>query len=425
MKWERFTAPRRSPVRSPGIDALRGTIDRFAAEIAWLKIGKAPLLSELGRRLLARPFPAHAACRILIAYCDNMLAYPQFNAFLRYADRFAGHGVHFRAVPWSALDPDSLPPGLDALFLQSDYEPETGELEQLLSRLKARSPSLRIAYFDWSAPADIRFAERVEPWVCSYVKKSLLRDRAAYLVPTRGHTNLSDHFGERFGTENPPCSWTVPPRAIPKLVVGPSFSTAKTLIPLFERRQPPAGERPIDLHARIQSVGTPWYHAMREEAVAAVKSRFHDLRVASQGKVPKRQFMKELSQSKLCFSPFGYGEICLRDLEAVAAGAVIVKPDMSHVETDPNIYIPFETYIPVRWDLADLDARVREALADPARLKRMADRAFAVVREHLEGPKLLDQVQDLVGFSFIHAPTAIPAFGPRGAPAPARELAFQ
>ena len=38
---------------------------------------------------------------------------------------------------------------------------------------------------------------------------------------------------------------------------------------------------------------------------------------------------------------------------AVLTGAVLLKPDMSHVETDPDIFVPWETYAPLAWDLSD------------------------------------------------------------------------
>jgi hypothetical protein len=333
-----------------------------------------------------------------LVYQDDSLAYPQFAPFLRYAKRFAARGIHFRAIPYGELDPQNLPEGVDAVFIQSSYTPAPAELEALLTALKAAKPALRIAYFDWFAPADIRFAERVEEWVSGYVKKSLLRDRSTYLRPPIGHTNLTDHFSARFGTENPPCEWTVPAGVIPKLVVGPSFSTSPQLIGLFERDRLPAEHpRPIDLHARIATRGSPWYEAMRSEAAAAVAVDLADLNVASEGMVSKSRYMRELGRSKLCFSPFGYGEVCWRDFEAVAVGSVLVKPDMSHLETNPDIYRPFETYIPVRWDLADLGERVRDALADQRQLRRMAVQAFEVVRDHLRGPALMDLASRLAG----------------------------
>jgi len=46
----------------------------------------------------------------------------------------------------------------------------------------------------------------------------------------------------------------------------------------------------------------------------------------------------------------------------------------------------------VRWDLTDLDERVRAALADPTGMSRMATRAFEEVRDHLRGSALFDLV---------------------------------
>jgi hypothetical protein len=356
------------------------------------------VLSHLASGLLGRPFASKPDCRILLAYQNDVLAYPQFAAFFRYAGRFAAAGLQFRAIQYRDLYRRELPPTLNALFLQSSYSPADGELESLLSSIRKSNPQLPIAYFDWFAPADIRFADRVEPWVSAYVKKSLLWDRSAYLTPSIGHTHLGDSFAERLGTDNPPLEWRTPAAILPKLVVGPAFSTSPDLVGYFERDTLPAeGARPIDLHARIATRGTPWYSAMRNEAAATVEANFGDLNVASRGMIPKSRYMRELGQSKLCFSPFGYGEVCWRDFEAVAVGTVLVKPDMGHLETNPDIYRPFETYIPVRWDLADLGQRVREALADPEGRRRMTERAFEVVRDHLRGPALIDLAMRLVG----------------------------
>ena len=43
-----------------------------------------------------------------------------------------------------------------------------------------------------------------------------------------------------------------------------------------------------------------------------------------------------MRHSRICISPFGYGEICWRDFEAILCGCLVVKPDMSHVETNPS-----------------------------------------------------------------------------------------
>ena len=77
-------------------------------------------------------------------------------------------------------------------------------------------------------------------------------------------------------------------------------------------------------------------------------------RVETAPDLPRRRFLAELRAAKLCFSPFGYGEICWRDIEAIACGAVLVKPDMAHLITRPDLYEDGVTYVACRWDYADL-----------------------------------------------------------------------
>lgn len=72
------------------------------------------------------------------------------------------------------------------------------------------------------------------------------------------------------------------------------------------------------------------------------------------GKVSFKKYNDELHNSKMGISPFGWGEICYRDFEIMIAGAILIKPDVSHLETYPDYFIGHETYIPTRWDHKDL-----------------------------------------------------------------------
>ena len=70
--------------------------------------------------------------------------------------------------------------------------------------------------------------------------------------------------------------------------------------------------------------------------------------------VSQNHFYKELNQSKIVLSPFGWGEVCFRDFEAIVSGSMLLKPSMDHLVTWPNIYVPYETYVPIDWDASDL-----------------------------------------------------------------------
>jgi|TARA_R100000030_G_scaffold100338_2_gene93139 hypothetical protein len=72
------------------------------------------------------------------------------------------------------------------------------------------------------------------------------------------------------------------------------------------------------------------------------------------GRLPKEEYLKELWQSKIALSPFGQGEICYRDFELMQFGTLMVKPDMSGINTFPNPYIENETYVAVKPDWSDI-----------------------------------------------------------------------
>lgn len=58
--------------------------------------------------------------------------------------------------------------------------------------------------------------------------------------------------------------------------------------------------------------------------------------------------------SRIAISPFGMGEVCCRDFEAIAEGCVLVKPAMDSIKTIPDVFVDGETYCSVRVDFADL-----------------------------------------------------------------------
>jgi len=71
------------------------------------------------------------------------------------------------------------------------------------------------------------------------------------------------------------------------------------------------------------------------------------------GRISLWKYTKELSKTIAMLSPFGWGEICYRDFEAILNKNLLVKPDMKHIETWPNIYKD-EYYFKLDWDSHNL-----------------------------------------------------------------------
>lgn len=74
----------------------------------------------------------------------------------------------------------------------------------------------------------------------------------------------------------------------------------------------------------------------------------------STDKLNRDKYFDEICNSKVVVSPFGWGEINVpRDYEAALAGSVLLKPEILHIETWPNIFNK-ETVVQYNWDLSNL-----------------------------------------------------------------------
>jgi hypothetical protein len=105
-------------------------------------------------------------------------------------------------------------------------------------------------------------------------------------------------------------------------------------------------------------------------------------------KVSKKQYMLEMENSRIIISPYGWGEICYRDFEAIINGSLLVKPDMSHINTFPNIFIDTKTYIPIAWDISDLEETLVEIKKNPRNYKEIAFNAQELLKPYLIDPNI-------------------------------------
>jgi hypothetical protein len=113
-------------------------------------------------------------------------------------------------------------------------------------------------------------------------------------------------------------------------------------------------------------------------------------------RVPQSQYYAEMLRSRICVSPFGYGEVCWRDYEAVLCGCLLVKPDMSHLRTEPDLFVPGETYVPVKWDFSDLAETCTRYLKNDAERMRISRRAYDVLAGYFRSLGFIDNVRGML-----------------------------
>lgn len=156
--------------------------------------------------------------------------------------------------------------------------------------------------------------------------------------------------------------------------------------------------RPYDVNVRF-TVGkyegkSHWYTAYRQRAldlVAGMKGR----RISGQSRLPFKRYLIDLSLSKIVVSPFGWGEVCYRDYEAVVCRSLLVKPSMEHLVTEPNIFVPNETYVPLRWDMADLAERCEHYLAHPKEAQRIIDNAYEAFTNYFKQNRVVERFTEI------------------------------
>lgn len=319
------------------------------------------------------------------------VAFSQLNPFLFYAQQIRTQfDLHVRAVPLNDLSRCGIR-NADVVCLQTAFDLSEAETDALFAQVRKHHPTAKIAYFDWFAPLDLRLAQKLHPHIDLYVKRQVFSDLEKYHQPTMGDTNLVDHYSRRFGLEVPEQFFAVSDGFFEKLILCPGLFTGDYLLRAFHRNHFENQPKSIDLHARLSSKGTPWYTAMRTEAVEACEN-LRGLEIRQGGGINKRQYFAELAQSKLCFSPFGYGEVCWRDFEAIQAGALLLKPDMSHLRSDPNIYRDGETYVSIAWDYSDLQEKAEFYARHDEERQRIVDNARQLMRDYTNNLHFLQQI---------------------------------
>jgi hypothetical protein len=364
--------------------------------------GVRTLVAGVRQRVVGDPAPL----RILLlsdgaAYTSEQ----QFAPLARHAAllrrRFGATFVH-RRLHGAAAPPASALAGFDIVGFKVGFRTPADAAARLARDLRrASGANTRLVYFDGDDDACVQWPEVLDA-VDLYVKKHVFRDPDAYTREFLGKNNLTDHVartaGRSFADDIIPRSRALARGATDRLHLGWNVALDDKIVALADRLAGrPALPRDIDLSCRGAVAETVWTHPMRDGALRAMEAMSGRWRVlAPRDRVPQDVYDQEMLRSRLCVSPFGFGEICWRDFEAILCGCLLVKPDMSHLRTLPDLFEPGVTYVPVRWDFADLAERCEPFLVDEAARQAVAQRARQRLLDALGAGALAGAFADLL-----------------------------
>ncbi len=328
--------------------------------------------------LLIPFFKFSKAKRILFISEENPIAQTQLFPFFFYGKELSKKPIVLRELPLKRFKSNKHPyhAPVDIIFLQTWFDYTSDEMDKLVMSIKQTWPVAKLVYADWFANTDLRYADVLDKHIDAYLKKTVVKDFNEYNHSTIGHTLLTDYYNHLFCLEDAEFYFKVPENFQEKMFVGSSFAFADYLIQRFLIPFPKHEIRNIDIHARLAVSGTPWYQGMRQHCYDKVQYCASNKKLVSQERVSNDAFLKELLDSKICFSPFGYGEVCWRDFEAICTGSLVFKQDMSHAVCSPDIFIPYETYVPLAFDLSDFDEKLNYYLLNEEERVRITRNAF-------------------------------------------------
>ena len=288
---------------------------------------------------------------------------------------------------------------IDSKYFKYWYQDEK-KLESMYQNLESFSKKTKVLFFDTTDSAGYVLGD-VLPFVDGYFKHQLLIDKTAYLKPMYGRRAFSDFYhkennvkDDKIYEEN--ITQVNDPLDLEKLDVFWNTGLANYsylgdyLGKVYKRclidslvRYPvnytkPSRDRFLDIQCRVNtSYSKASVSFQRKSIVEILKDRLQTK------KLNRFAFYREMKNSKIVLSPFGLGEITLKDFETFICGAVLMKPDMSHMYTWPNFYQKDISYLSFDWDLKNLDEKIELVLSDRYSLVSIAEEGQKIYRYYL------------------------------------------
>jgi hypothetical protein len=290
----------------------------------------------------------------------------------------------------------------DVILLKMSFQTGRDQVHDIVRRIRSAAGARPVVYFDGDDDVCVQWPE-ILPYVDLYVKKHVFSDKNLYLKRYVGKTNLTDYVHRQYGysfADNIHARETGPVASdqLAKIVLGGNIALDTNIMALYATMRSDRADSPkaVDIMFR-GNVPKDWLYYLRKDIEPSLVRLQDSYRVIiPQKRVSRAEYYSEMIDSKICLSPFGFGEICWRDFEAVICGCLLVKPDMSHIETQPNIFQPFETYVPVRWDYSDVHDQCSYYLTHPAERERIVKRASDALSDFYDKLQFVNLFADIL-----------------------------
>jgi len=305
--------------------------------------------------------------KIKLFPCRSPIPKMQFQPFVRYQKELLDNGYEF------------VDSGEDVSFVQ----PRIFKKNELFpSFLKDNNIKTPVVLFDAAAACTLGHIQLAgNSQVIGYVKKHILKDRNLYNFE---YPKLRYHFNEvakslkGSGLESykRPVPYTV---QFHKLFLGWNLGTGDKFKGFLNDF--PVLDKDLDIHCSVKmNLRKQHYSKHRQTCFYTTNEVAEKNGYSYSGKVKGQVYKTMLRRAKVGLSPWGLGEVCFRNFEIMIRGAICIAPDSSHVETWPDIYQPYKTYVPCNINFDNLEEVLADLLSNYRKRKQIAVTAFQYMR---------------------------------------------
>lgn len=284
----------------------------------------------------------------------------------------------------------------DLLILIRKYHDGKTSNEGIINELKKLKKNFsKIVYFDDSAAASVIFFCAF-PYVDEYWKRSILNNLDLYYKKYYGGHVYSHYYYEKYSIDDKSnifynsvadektdfrklkIAWNIGIGIFPlnkfdifdnfypsmrriftSTVLLPSVYPLYKIIKFYMDRLKKNLKKKVNFNNKLKKFSSRFEYNNYRYSIGfqreLILNQIKNKKFCLTKKKNKRFFTKETFKVFGVLSPFGWGEICYRDFEASIGGAYLVKPDMSHINTWPNIYSK-DLYHSLDWDFSNLDS---------------------------------------------------------------------
>ena len=225
--------------------------------------------------------------------------------------------------------------------------------------------------------------------ICNlYWKGQILRKKNEYMKSHYGGRLFTDYYRNKFKVKDKNEQKTVPVKSLKllnKIIVSWNMGLVdhgyyshikQKLFSIFNNKllifnstnyYSPMNQRSKNISCRIGTDYARETVQFQRKKISKILKQYTKIE-----KISRFKYLNEIKNSKFVFSPFGWGELCPRDFETFLYGGILMKPEMKTIQTWPNWYIPYETYLPVSWKLNNLKNRLTYGIENYKILSKMA-----------------------------------------------------